>query len=76
MNAPADPCDVAVNGERRTLPGGSTLAELLRAVDIDPVHAQGIAVAVNDTIVRRQAWPEVTLQEGDRIEIVNASQGG
>ncbi|MEH3117553.1 MAG: sulfur carrier protein ThiS [Methylorubrum populi] len=37
---------------------------------------EGIAIAVNGRVVRRSAWPETALNEGDRIEIVRAMQGG
>lgn len=36
----------------------------------------GIAIAVNDRIVRKSAWGEHRLIDGDRIEIVKAVQGG
>ncbi|MEE7456950.1 thiamine biosynthesis protein ThiS [Methylorubrum populi] len=38
--------------------------------------AEGIAIALNGRVVRRNAWAETTLNEGDRIEIVRAMQGG
>lgn len=67
---------IAVNGEPKTLPLGSTLPDLLTSVSIDPATVRGIAVAVNEEIVRRQGWQEVTLKQGDRVEIVTANQGG
>ncbi len=38
--------------------------------------SEGIAIAVNGRVVRRSAWPQTALNEGDRIEIVRAMQGG
>ena len=38
--------------------------------------AEGIAIAVNGRVVRKGAWAETSLNEGDRIEIVRAMQGG
>ncbi len=37
---------------------------------------EGVAIAVNGRVVRRAAWGETPVNEGDRIEIVRAMQGG
>lgn len=37
---------------------------------------QGVAIALNGTVVRRCDWPDTPVGEGDRIEIVRAMQGG
>jgi len=37
---------------------------------------QGIAVAVNDTIVPRSQWENYILQPDDNILIIKATQGG
>lgn len=37
---------------------------------------EGIAIAVNGRVVRKAAWAGTALNEGDRIEIVRAMQGG
>ena len=67
---------VLVNGAPQPLPDASTtLDALLRQTGLD-VQTSGIAVALNDEVVRRQAWPETTIHEGDHIEVVTAKQGG
>ena len=67
---------VLVNGEVHPLPHeGITLAQFLETMDVD-APTSGVAVAVNDEVVRRQAWGERALHEGDRVEIVTAKQGG
>jgi sulfur carrier protein len=38
--------------------------------------SEGIAIAVNGRVVRRAAWGATPVNEGDRIEIVRAMQGG
>jgi sulfur carrier protein len=38
--------------------------------------SEGIAIAVNGRVVRKAAWAGTALNEGDRIEIVRAMQGG
>lgn len=67
---------ITVNGADRAVPSDPALVALLRAEGIDPEGARGVAVAVNETVVRRADWADVTLQPGDRVEIVTASQGG
>lgn len=52
-----------------------TLVELLCAQKIHP-EMQGMAVAVNECIVKREAWKFFYLNPGDRIEVVYAVQGG
>jgi sulfur carrier protein len=66
---------VLVNGERRELPSGSTVA---RAVELlcDAPGGRGVAVAVGGEVVPRGAWSMTPLSEGDRVEVVAAVQGG
>ncbi|MBX7217945.1 MAG: sulfur carrier protein ThiS [Candidatus Kapabacteria bacterium] len=67
--------DLTVNGEPATLVEAGTIAELLQQQGIEPTQ-QGIAVAVNDTVIPRRSWPTHKLQEGDRVEVITAMQGG
>ncbi len=67
---------IVLNGEPYEVPAGTTVAKLLRQLEIDPETARGIAVAVNEEVVRRSQWPELQLQAGDRVEVVTARQGG
>jgi sulfur carrier protein len=67
---------ITVNGEDRTVPSGYPLTDLLEDAEVDPDEARGVAVALNESVVRRQDWDDVTLVEGDTVEIVTAQQGG
>jgi sulfur carrier protein len=51
------------------------VSDLLKALTL-PEDGKGIAIAVNDAIVSRSQWQTHPLQDGDRIEIVRAVQGG
>ena len=51
----------------------TTIGELLRELEFAPT---GIAVAVNDAVVRRADLETRALNEGDRVEIIRAVQGG
>lgn len=37
---------------------------------------QGIAIALNGAVIRRRDWAATPLNDGDRVEIVRAMQGG
>lgn len=64
---------LTVNGEEKRLEGVATVADLLNGLGLEPT---GIAVAVNMEIVRRGAYGETRLKEGDEVEIVRAVGGG
>lgn len=64
---------LVVNGETRSVPEGTSVDELVRRTGAGP---RGVAVAVNDEVVARSAWAATTLDEGDRVEVLGAMQGG
>ena len=67
---------IQINGEAVALPDSAALVDVLRSHGIDPSSARGVAVAVNERIVRRSEWERKTLASGDAVEIVTARQGG
>ena len=70
---------ITVNGEARTVPEGYPLTEVLRDLEIDPDSDQetsGVAVALNESVVRRQDWDDVRLAEEDTVEVIQAQPGG
>ena len=71
MTAAHSTVTARVNGEARALPAGTTIADLVPAE-----WRQGVAVARNEEIVPRAAWPATPVREGDAIEIVRPVQGG
>lgn len=66
---------VTVNGEHRQVSADENLLDVLGSMNIDR-DARGVAVAVNDEVLRREEWGSVALNHGDRIEVVTAQQGG
>ncbi|WP_420639845.1 sulfur carrier protein ThiS [Candidatus Poriferisocius sp.] len=60
---------VVVNGEPREVASETTVGHLAP-------HQRGVAVAVNREIVPRSLWGHARLAEGDRVEILEAAQGG
>jgi len=64
---------VFVNGEARELSGTSSLAELIKQLDLP---APRIAIELNREVVRRNDWGSTMLKDDDRIEIVHFVGGG
>jgi sulfur carrier protein len=64
---------ITLNGERFELDQPISVAALLIKLEIDP---RRVAVEHNLAIVKRHRYPEVTVSEGDRVEIVNFVGGG
>ena len=71
---PSTKITLAVNGERREIAGGTTLGELLDALALDP---RMVVVEHNRMILRdREAFGQLTLSDGDVLEIVHFVGGG
>lgn len=66
---------IRINGDVRDIAESTSLTELVRSLGRDP-DTPGVAIAVNDAVVRRALWDETLLASGDRVEIITASQGG
>jgi thiamine biosynthesis protein ThiS len=64
---------LTVNGEVRDAPDQATLAQLLASLGIEKGR---VAVERNLEIAPRSRWSEITLAEGDRLEIVQFVGGG
>ncbi|GGL09335.1 thiamine biosynthesis protein ThiS [Sphaerisporangium melleum] len=65
--------NVLINGVPHDLPADATVR---RAVQELTSAVAGVAVAVNDEVVRRGAWDSTPLSEHDRVEVLTAVQGG
>ncbi|MBK7512779.1 MAG: sulfur carrier protein ThiS [Chloracidobacterium sp.] len=64
---------VYLNGETRHVTAETALAELLDQLSLP--H-QRIAIELNKAVIRRADWPNTTVNEGDRIEVVHFVGGG
>ena len=64
---------VTVNGERRRFAAGTTIAEMLAEVGLDPLR---VAVERNLSIVPRSTFAETLVEDGDDYEIVHFVGGG
>jgi sulfur carrier protein len=64
---------VTVNGRDQSLSSTSSVDDLVTSL---VAARRGVAVAVNGTVVPRSTWTEVTLADGDTVEVLTAAQGG
>jgi thiamine biosynthesis protein ThiS len=64
---------ITVNGTDRRVPSPATLADLLTHLALDP---RQVVVERNREIVRRARLAEVTLADGDSVELVHFVGGG
>jgi thiamine biosynthesis protein ThiS len=65
---------VFVNDESKEIPSGSSLYSLLN--DIGMKDFSGWAIALNEEVVPFDEIKEKSLIEGDRLILVQATQGG
>jgi sulfur carrier protein len=66
---------VTLNGERRELPDGATVADAVEAVGA-PSDGRGVAAAVDGEVVPRGSWASLPLPPDARVEVLQAVQGG
>jgi thiamine biosynthesis protein ThiS len=65
---------LTVNGGRREIPDGWSLADLLTSLDLDP---RLVVIEHNGTILRdRDSFARVSLATNDTVEIVHFVGGG
>lgn len=64
---------IFLNGEKREIPPGMTVADLLKELGIDYRY---MALERNRALVPKQDYDKVILEEGDEIEIVRFVGGG
>ena len=64
---------ITLNGESYELDQPVTVSALLARLDIDP---RRVAIEHNLEIIRRRTFETVVINNGDRLEIVNAVGGG
>ena len=64
---------ITLNGELFEVAGPLTIAALLAELKIDP---RRVAVEHNLDIIKRGAYEQTLVREGDQVEIVNFVGGG
>lgn len=66
---------VSVNGEERELDASATVLSVLEALDVEG-GTRGVAVALDAEVVPRGEWGSTKIENGARIEVLRAIQGG
>ena len=64
---------ININGQSQQVQAQTSVTDLLTTLG----HAdQGMALAINQTIISRSQWTECFLQQGDDISLFQAIAGG
>ena len=66
---------VLLNGSQTELADGATVQTAVEALDL-PASGRGVAVAVDAEVVPRTQWQTHELNDGARVEVLRAIQGG
>ena len=66
--------NISLNDETREVSDGCNLHEALNTLGFSSTN--GCAVALNEEVIPRENWASRTLSNGDRVLIVQATQGG
>jgi sulfur carrier protein len=66
---------ILLNGDEAELADGATVMAAVEALDL-PAAGRGVAVAVDAEVVPRTQWDTHELNEGARVEVLRAIQGG
>ena len=64
---------IEINGQRRNVADGTTIAGLLRELDVP--HPQ-VAIEVNLEVVPHARYADTVLRAGDHMEVVTLVGGG
>lgn len=64
---------ISVNNQTKQISSATSVAQLLAELK---QPNQGIAIAINQSIISKNCWPNEILNEGDNILIIQATQGG
>ena len=67
--------NVVLNGRTHELPAAATVRAAVSASGA-PEEGRGVAVALDGEVVPRGRWDDTRLHEGQRVEVVQAVQGG
>ncbi|BDD07291.1 sulfur carrier protein ThiS [Aureibacter tunicatorum] len=64
---------VYINNELQEFDADLSVEKMLASMQIKP---NGIAIAINNTIVSKSKWDGHFIKENDKITIIKATQGG
>jgi len=67
--------DLKINNQTKQFATDSLTVQALLDLEI-PIKQNGIAVAINNTVIPKSIWNLHPIQETDDILIISATQGG
>lgn len=67
--------NATVNGRSEALPDETTVADVVVRLG-HQAEGRGLAVALNGEVVARADWRATKIADGDRLEVLVATQGG
>ena len=65
---------ISVNSQPQELPDNSTVSAALQVIGITAFN--GIALAINNQILKKEEWSSHELRPEDAVVLIRASQGG
>jgi sulfur carrier protein len=65
---------VELNGRPTEVPETATVETVVGTLEVDP--GRGVAVAVDAEVVPRSEWGRRRVDDGSRVEVLTAMQGG
>ena len=66
--------NVLINNHQQEFTSGTKLTDALETMNIP--YQRGVAVAINNSVLPRADWDDYTLQPGDKVILIKATQGG
>ena len=66
--------NISLNDEPHEIAEGMKLKDFLVTLDLDDFN--GWAVAINENVIPRNTFQVVILHEGDKLLLIQATQGG
>lgn len=66
--------NLLVNGENLSIEAEKVT--ILSVIESTKISTLGVAIAVGISVVPQSKWSEYVLEEGDKVTIIRATQGG
>jgi len=65
---------IEINNEIKTITENISAQQVFELLQIQ--NTNGYALAINNTVIPKTKWTETLLNEGDKILVIQATQGG
>lgn len=65
---------ITFNGDILDIQSNWTISDFIKSQNIQ--STKGLALAINEIVIPKSTWQDHTLASGDRILIIQATQGG